>query len=83
MVINGKDGLLTTARVANILHMHSNTVRRLSDRGIINSIRIGPRNDRRFDPNHVADFLASSAYHRTKGEKYAKAMLNKVGGQYD
>ena len=47
--------LLTTSEVATLLHVHINTVRRWSNRGILKSCRIGPRGDRRF---MKADILA-------------------------
>ena len=40
--------MLTVREVAQILHIHNNTVRRWSDQGIIKTYRIGPRGDRRF-----------------------------------
>jgi len=39
---------ITTAKAAQLLHMHTNTVRRWSDKGVVKSYRIGPRGDRRF-----------------------------------
>jgi excisionase family DNA binding protein len=39
---------ITTAEAAQLLHMHTNTVRRWSDKGVVKSYRIGPRGDRRF-----------------------------------
>ena len=40
--------MLTVKEVARMLHIHENTVRRWSGRGILKSYRIGPRGDRRF-----------------------------------
>ncbi len=42
------DNMLTVREVSQILHVHSNTLRRWSDLGIIKAYRIGPRGDRRF-----------------------------------
>ena len=50
--------MLTVREVARLLHIHSNTVRRWSDRGIIRAYRINHRGDRRFRREDVADFLA-------------------------
>ena len=58
MVIgNGKSKLLTAAEVARLLHIHINTVRRWSDRGLLMSYRIGPRGDRRFKRDDIYQFL--------------------------
>ena len=40
--------LVTTREVADMLRVHINTVRHWSDKGILKSVRIGPRGDRRF-----------------------------------
>lgn len=45
---NLTDNMLTVREVSQILHVHSNTLRRWSDLGIIRAYRIGPRGDRRF-----------------------------------
>jgi len=50
--------MLTVKEVARFLHIHSNTVRRWSDRGIIKAYRITPRGDRRFKREDVTRFLA-------------------------
>ena len=49
--------MLTTSEVARILHVHINTVRRWSDKGIIKTYRIGSRGDRRFKEEDVSRFL--------------------------
>jgi excisionase family DNA binding protein len=50
--------MLTVREVAQLLHIHSNTVRRWSDRGIIKAYRITHRGDRRFRREDIAHFLA-------------------------
>ena len=50
--------LLTVKEVARILHIHTNTVRRWSDRGLIRAYRISSRGDRRFKREDIARFLA-------------------------
>jgi excisionase family DNA binding protein len=50
--------LLTVAEVAQLLHIHNNTVRRWSDQGIIRAYRISRRGDRRFKREDIAQFLA-------------------------
>jgi len=54
-----KGKLLTTSEVAEVLHCHVNTVRRLSNLGILRSMRIGPRRDRRYYRVDVSTLLAS------------------------
>ena len=55
---SGLGPMLTVKEVAKLLHVHSNTVRRWSDRGLIRSYRISHRGDRRFRRRDVARFLA-------------------------
>jgi len=50
--------MLTVREVARLLHVHANTVRRWSDRGIIKAYRITSRGDRRFRLEDVAFFIA-------------------------
>ena len=50
--------MLTVREVARLLHIHTNTVRRWSDRGIIRTYRICSRGDRRFKRDEIATFLA-------------------------
>ncbi|HXZ94360.1 MAG TPA: helix-turn-helix domain-containing protein [Dehalococcoidia bacterium] len=49
--------MLTVREVSRLLHVHSNTLRRWSDQGIIKAYRIGPRGDRRFRPEDIAVLL--------------------------
>lgn len=49
--------MLTVREVSRLLHIHSNTLRRWSDQGIIKAYRIGPRGDRRFKPEDIAVLL--------------------------
>ena len=59
MATEGSIGpMLTVREVARLLHVHANTVRRWSDRGIIRSYRITRRGDRRFKREDIARFLA-------------------------
>ena len=58
MVANNPTGTMLTVReVSQILHIHSNTLRRWSDRGLIKAYRIGPRGDRRFRLEDIAQLL--------------------------
>ncbi len=49
--------MLTIKEVATLLHIHVNTVRRWSDRGIIKSYQINRRGDRRFRQKDIAFFI--------------------------
>jgi len=51
--------MLTVREVSVLLHVHSNTLRRWSDQGIIRAYRIGPRRDRRFRAEDIAILLDS------------------------
>ena len=51
------DSVLTVREVARFLNIHTNTVRRWSDLGILKGYRIGPRGDRRFRQEDVYAFL--------------------------
>lgn len=43
--------------VATLLGVNANTIRRWSDKGIIQCFRLGTRNDRRFELQHVIAML--------------------------
>jgi len=50
--------LLKVKEVARMLHIHENTVRRWSDKGVLKSYRIGTRGDRRFIQNDIIHFVS-------------------------
>jgi excisionase family DNA binding protein len=50
--------MLTVRDVANFLHLHTNTVRRWSDEGRLQAIRMGPRGDRRFPQENVLRLIS-------------------------
>ena len=54
---NGLDALLTTTQAAELLNVHTNTVRRWSNKGVLKTYRIGPRGDRRFRRRDIDNFL--------------------------
>ena len=49
--------MLMVNDVAHLLNVHVSTVRRWSNKGILKVYRIGPRGDRRFQEEDIADFL--------------------------
>jgi len=51
------DKMLTPREVALLLHIHTNTLRRWSDKGIIVAYRINPRGDRRYRLQDINNFL--------------------------
>ena len=57
IALGRRETLLTVAQVAEILHVHPNTLRRWADEGKINALRITSRGDRRFRPRDVLSFL--------------------------
>ena len=50
--------MLTVQEVARLLHIHPNTLRRWSNRGLIKAYRITPRGDRRYRRQEIINFLA-------------------------
>lgn len=65
--------MLTVREVARLLNIHSNTVRRWSDRGILKAYRITRRGDRRFRREDISRFLVELSAH--EGDE-RKASLN-------
>jgi excisionase family DNA binding protein len=57
MMTNEVGKLLTASEVAEMLHLHVNTVKRLGDRGELPFYRVCKRGDRRFRLDDVLDFL--------------------------
>ena len=50
--------ILTVNEVSQILHIHSNTVRRWANQGILKTYRVNSRGDRRFVREDIDHFLA-------------------------
>jgi excisionase family DNA binding protein len=57
MMTNEVGKLLTASEVAEMLHLHVNTVKRLGDRGELPFFRVTSRGDRRFRYDDVLEFL--------------------------
>lgn len=53
--------MLTATDVAHLLHIHINTVRRWSNKGLLKAYRVGPRGDRRFLQQDIATFLVEQS----------------------
>jgi excisionase family DNA binding protein len=71
--------MLTVREVSRLLHVHSNTLRRWSDQGIIKAYRIGPRGDRRFRPEDIAVLLLEES----KGFPLASTEPDQPNGTHD
>jgi excisionase family DNA binding protein len=52
-----QDRMLRVSEVAEMLHVHPNTLRRWSEQGIIGAYRLGSRGDRRFSKSAIASFM--------------------------
>ena len=57
MAVKELGPLLTASEVADMLHLHVNTVKRLGDRGELPFYRVCKRGDRRFRVEDVMSFL--------------------------
>ena len=57
MALNELGKMLTASEVAEMLHLHVNTVKRLGDRGELKYYRVCKRVDRRFLLEDVRRFL--------------------------
>ena len=69
---NQMGSMLTVREVSQLLHVHSNTLRRWSDQGIIKAYRIGPRGDRRFKREDIALLLLEKTTDESKPHKQTR-----------
>ena len=61
--------MLPVREVARILHIHSNTVRRWSDQGILKAYRVNHRGDRRFRHEDIIYFRDALQEQRGNGKE--------------
>ena len=66
---NETSPLLTSREAAQLLHVHTNTIRRWSDRGLIKAHRITHRGDRRFKMEDISRFLVEMNASRGNPQK--------------
>jgi excisionase family DNA binding protein len=69
--------MLTIREVAQLLHVHPNTLRRWSNKGVMKAYRITTRGDRRFKREEIADFLARSNGHGDGGHELESTQLSR------
>src|SRR3954469_12688043 len=62
MAVNELGPMLTATEVAEMLHLHVNTVKRLGDRRELPFYRVCKRGDRRFRLDDVMKFLAQNRW---------------------
>ena len=55
--VKSPSNMLRTGEACRILCIHSNTLRRWSEQGIVKTYRVGPRGDRRFRREDIAALL--------------------------
>jgi excisionase family DNA binding protein len=69
--------MLTVREVAQLLHVHPNTLRRWSNKGIIRAYRITPRGDRRFKREEIDRFLAELNGHGDARQEAESGQLSR------
>jgi len=68
-------GLFGVSEAAEMLGVHTNTVRRWSSRGLLKAYRIGPRGDRRFRQKDLDAFVASLDGSGSNGEDERRILI--------
>jgi transposase len=53
----GQTAPMSIRGAAAVLGVHPNTIRRWSDEGLIPCFRLGPRQDRRFEPKSIIEII--------------------------
>ena len=69
--------MMTVREVARLLNVHSNTVRRWSDRGVIRAYRITRRGDRRYRREDIARFLVE--FSKNDGGQHTANLYKREG----
>ena len=64
-VRNKPSALLTTGQAAELLNVHVNTIRRWSNKGILETYSIGSRGDRRFKLRDINNLLIKRSVNDT------------------
>ncbi len=54
--------MLTTAEAARLLHVHPNTIRQWSNKGMLHAFRLGTRGDRRFKREEIDRFIRQERF---------------------
>ena len=49
--------MMTTTEVARLLHVHPNTIRQWTKKGLLRAYRLGTRGDRRFKRKDIDTFM--------------------------
>jgi len=57
---NLEDTTLTASQAAKLLNIHINTLRRWTNKGVLESYRVGPRGDRRLTRRDIEHFVLRS-----------------------
>jgi excisionase family DNA binding protein len=69
--------MLTVREVAQLFHIHPNTLRRWSNNGRIRAYRITPRGDRRFKREEIVRFLAELNSQADNWQKTERSQLSR------
>jgi excisionase family DNA binding protein len=69
--------MLTVREVAELLHVHPNTLRRWSNKGRIRAYRITPRGDRRFKREEIVRFLKELNGHGDDCQEVESMLLSR------
>jgi len=69
--------MLTTAEVAQVLHIHPNTLRRWSNAGRIKAYHVNQRGDRRFKREEIAQFLDELSGHDNGDQEAGSSQLSR------
>jgi len=56
--------VLTMREATRLLNVHSNTLRRWSDRGVVKAYRLGPRGERRFRREDIDALFTEHSGHQ-------------------